>query len=61
MLIKLTSKYLVEEMSQTRHLTIQDFVRSRPTDAANYIMAGANLKESGTHIYKTDSKRDPMD
>ncbi len=24
-------------------------------------MAGVNLKDSGTQIYKTDSKRDPMD
>jgi hypothetical protein len=59
--INLTSKYLVEEMSRTCHLTIQDFVCSRPTYAANYIMAGVNLKESGTRIYRTDSKLDHMD
>jgi hypothetical protein len=59
--INLTSKYLVEEMSRTCHLRIQDFVRSWLTDAANYIMSGVNLKESGTRIYQTDTKRDPMD
>jgi hypothetical protein len=59
--INVTSKYLVEEMSRTRHFTLQDFVHSRPTDAAHYIMAGVSLKESGTRIYKTDSLRDPMD